>query len=75
MPTTASSTARAGPNAFAQLVSGAVAQPRAPTASTLPSQASWRVTPSALARAALARSIRRGKSMSHLWGGVYGQWL
>ena len=28
-----------------------------------------------LARAALARSMRRGKSMSQACGGVYGQWL
>ncbi len=75
MPITASINARGGPKEFAQLLSGAMAEPSAPTASTLPSQASCRVTPSSLARAALARSISRGKSMSHLWGGVYGQWL
>ena len=69
------SAARAGGNAFTQLLTGAVAQPSVPNASASPSQRSWRVTPSRFTRAAFARSIRRGKSMSHWCGGVYGQWL
>ena len=52
------------------------ARPRPSSAcTTLPSHASWRVTPSSRARAAFARSMRRGKSIAQLWGGVYGQWL
>ncbi|HEX9202397.1 MAG TPA: heterodisulfide reductase-related iron-sulfur binding cluster [Vicinamibacteria bacterium] len=70
IPATASRSARWGAKELAQLLRGAVAQPRVPTASTSPSQASCRLTPSARARAALARSMSRGKSMSHLWGGV-----
>jgi hypothetical protein len=60
---------------FAKFASGAVADPNGPTVSIAPSQRSCRLTPSAFARTALARSISRGKSMSHSWGGVYGQWL
>jgi hypothetical protein len=75
MPTAFSMSARCGPNELAQLLSGAVTDPSAPTLSVLASHASWRVTPSCFARAALARSISRGKSMSNRCGGVYGQWL
>ena len=55
---------------------GARRRPRdGPSRSMLPRNRSCRVTPSALARAALARSMSRGKSMSKRCGGVYGQWL
>ena len=62
--------ARWGVKRLAQLLNGAAAEPSAPTASTFPSHASCRLTPSARARAAFARSMRRGKSMSKRWGGV-----
>jgi len=70
MPTTFSSMARAGGEPLTQFVSGAVAAPSGPSVSMFPSQRSCQVTPSPAARAALARSIRRGKSMSQRCGGV-----
>jgi hypothetical protein len=70
MPKVVSNRARPGAEELTQLARGAVAEASDPRVSVLPSQRSCQLTPSAFARAALARSISRGKSISKRCGGV-----
>jgi hypothetical protein len=70
MPVTACMNARCTASSFIQFDSGAVRLPTLPTRSALPSMRSCTVTPCCRASAARARSINRGKSIAHRWGGV-----